>query len=41
MTSHQDKLNSMLYQNEIERIKFIIKSYLRTRLHKVNKEKKI
>ncbi|KAG2218506.1 hypothetical protein INT45_004108 [Circinella minor] len=35
MTSHQDKLNSMLYQNEIERIKFIIKSYLRTRLHKI------
>ncbi|KAI9253825.1 hypothetical protein BDA99DRAFT_562785 [Phascolomyces articulosus] len=37
MTTHQDKLNSMLYQNEIERIKFIIKSYLRTRLHKIEK----
>ncbi|KAI8143925.1 hypothetical protein BJV82DRAFT_578519 [Fennellomyces sp. T-0311] len=39
MTTHQDKLNSMLYQNEIERIKFIIKSYLRTRLYKVRSVK--
>lgn len=34
-TNSEQKFISMLYQNEIERIKFILRSYLRTRLYKV------
>lgn len=30
-----EKFVTMLYQNEIERVKYVIRSYLRTRLHKV------
>ncbi|KAI9312896.1 hypothetical protein BX666DRAFT_782096 [Dichotomocladium elegans] len=33
----QHKFISMLYQNEIERIKFVIRSYLRTRLAKIER----
>ncbi|KAI8067761.1 hypothetical protein BC940DRAFT_273699 [Gongronella butleri] len=31
----ENKFVSMLYQTEIERIRYLIKSYLRTRLHKI------
>jgi GINS complex subunit 4 len=30
------RFRSMLYQTEMERIKFIIRNYLRTRLYKVH-----
>ncbi|KAI8390965.1 uncharacterized protein BYT42DRAFT_542599 [Radiomyces spectabilis] len=33
----ENKFISMVYQTEIERIKYLVKSYLRTRLHKIEK----
>ncbi|CDS08152.1 hypothetical protein LRAMOSA02100 [Lichtheimia ramosa] len=37
MDNPQRKFISMLFQNEIERIKFVVRSYLRTRLYKIEK----
>lgn len=35
MDQVEDKFAGMIYQTEIERIKFLLKSYLRVRLSKV------
>lgn len=40
MEEVEDKFSSMLFQTEIERIKYLLKSYLRTRLFKVAEKKK-
>ncbi|GAA5813143.1 hypothetical protein MFLAVUS_006613 [Mucor flavus] len=37
MEQVEDKFASMLFQTEIERIKYLLKSYLRTRLFKIEK----
>lgn len=37
MEQVDDKFAGMIYQTEIERIKFLLKSYLRVRLSKVRK----
>lgn len=34
-TSEDEHFRIMLVQTEIERVKFVIRSYIRTRLHKV------
>jgi GINS complex subunit 4 len=34
-TNVENKFESMIYQTEIERVKFVLKSYLRVRLFKV------
>lgn len=35
MDKVDDKFFSMLFQTEIERVKYLLKGYLRTRLYKV------
>ena len=36
-TSEEEHFKLMLVQTEMERVKYLIRSYVRTRLHKVNK----